>query len=314
MRRLVHLDQAEAARERLVLADVLLVLGDGRRADDAHLAARERRLEHVGGVRRRAERRARADDGVRLVDEEDQVVALLDLVDDALDALLEHAAQHRARDEAAHLQLHDVRAAQARRNLLRLELDQAREAFDHGGLADARLADEHRRVGALAVAEDFDHLLNLFLAADGRRHLVGAREAVQRDAEVLEVGRQLELLLVLLLLLLARADARPHLLDDRLGVRAQVAQHAHQRAVLVLREGHEEISGLDGLAALRARALHRALEKLDGLGRDANALVDVLIACILKTLFNQHLHRARVEREVAHRRVEQLGLLVPRGR
>ena len=107
-RRLVNLDETEAPRERLVLADVLLVLGDGRRADDAHLAARERGLEHVRRVARSPERSARADNRVRLVYEEDKVLAFLHLVDDSLYALLEHAAQHRARDESAHLQLHDV--------------------------------------------------------------------------------------------------------------------------------------------------------------------------------------------------------------
>src|SRR5205085_908651 len=272
-RGLVNLDHSEAARERLVLADVLLVLGDGRRADDAHLAARERGLEHVRRVTRSPERRARADDGVRLVYEEDEVVALLHLVNDSLDALLEHAAQHRARDQATHLQLNDVRVSQPRRNLLGFEFNQTRETFHHGGLADARLAHEHGRVGALAVAEDFDHLLNLLLAADGRRQLVGAREAIQRDAEVLEVRRKLELLLVLLLLLLARPNARANLLDDGLRVRTEIAEHSHQRAVLVLREGHEEVCGLDGLSTLRARSLHRALEEFNRLGRDAYSFI-----------------------------------------
>ena len=70
-RRLVNLYETEATRERLVLADVFLVFRNGRRADDAHLAAREGRLEHIGRIARRAERRARADDRVRFVNEED---------------------------------------------------------------------------------------------------------------------------------------------------------------------------------------------------------------------------------------------------
>ena len=65
--------------------------------DHPDLAAREHRLEDVGGVRRRAERRAGADHRVRLVDEQDQVRPLLQLADDVLDPVLEHAAQHRAR-------------------------------------------------------------------------------------------------------------------------------------------------------------------------------------------------------------------------
>jgi hypothetical protein len=48
--RLVHLDDLEAAGQRRVLLDVLLVLGPGGRADRAQGAARQRRLEQVGGI------------------------------------------------------------------------------------------------------------------------------------------------------------------------------------------------------------------------------------------------------------------------
>ena len=92
--------RAEAARERLVFLDVLLVLAQRGRTDHPDLAAREHRLEDVGGVGRRAERRAGADHRVRLVDEQDQVRPLLQLADDVLDPILEHPAQHRAGDHA----------------------------------------------------------------------------------------------------------------------------------------------------------------------------------------------------------------------
>ncbi len=81
---------------------------------------------------------------MRLVDEQNQVIAIFDFINDAFDAFFEHAAQHSPGHDAAHLQLHDVRVAQARRNFLRLEFDQPRQSFDHCGLAHARLADQHR--------------------------------------------------------------------------------------------------------------------------------------------------------------------------
>ena len=62
----------EAALQRRVLLDVLAVFVQGGRADAAQLAAREHRLEHVGGVHR-AFGLARADEGVQLVDEEDDL-------------------------------------------------------------------------------------------------------------------------------------------------------------------------------------------------------------------------------------------------
>ena len=54
-----------------------------------------------------------------LVDEQDQVRPLLDLADDVLDAILEHAAQHRAGDHRVHLQVDDLAVAQADRHASR---------------------------------------------------------------------------------------------------------------------------------------------------------------------------------------------------
>ena len=71
-RRLADVDRLEAPLERRVLLDVLAVLVERRRADAAQLAAREHRLEHVARVHR-AFGRARADDRVQLVDEEDDL-------------------------------------------------------------------------------------------------------------------------------------------------------------------------------------------------------------------------------------------------
>ena len=70
--RLADEDRLEAPLERRVLLDVLAVLVEGRRADRAQLAAGEHRLEQVRRVDG-ALGRARADDGVQLVDEEDDL-------------------------------------------------------------------------------------------------------------------------------------------------------------------------------------------------------------------------------------------------
>ena len=210
-RRLGDDHRAEAPRERLVLLDVFLVFAECRGRDHPDLAARQRRLEHVGGVRRRAERRTGADHRVRLVDEQDQVRPFLQLANDVLNAVLEHAAQHRARDHRIHLEVDHLAVAQADRHGLRLELDPPREPFDDGRLADARLADQHHRIGALAVAENFEHLLDFLVAAVHGRQLVLARQQVEIGREVLEKWRQLEAFLQTLLALLhvPHAGAQP---------------------------------------------------------------------------------------------------------
>ena len=142
--RLLDLDELEAARERGILLEVLLVLGPRGRRDGAQLAARERRLEQVGRVALTG-RAARADHRVRFVDEEDdRRRRVLDLLDQSLEPILELALH-----AGAGLQQRQVERAQRdvleRRRHVALR-DAERESFDDGRLADARLADEDRIV------------------------------------------------------------------------------------------------------------------------------------------------------------------------
>ena len=138
-RRFADVHRLEAALERGVLFDILAVLLEGGRADDLDVAARERGLQDVRGVHR-AFRVARADDVVHLVDDKDDVAELFDLVDQALHAAFELAAELRARNERGQVkQMHFLVAHLERDAPL---VDAHRKAFRHGGLADARLADQ----------------------------------------------------------------------------------------------------------------------------------------------------------------------------
>ena len=196
---------------------------------------------------------------MRFVDEENQVVAFFDFVDDALDSFFKHAAQHRARDDAAHLQLHHMRTTQTRRNFFRFQLDQARQPFDDRSLADAWFTNQHRRICTLAMAEDLDHLLNLFFAADGRRNLVGASQPVQRNSEMFQIRRQLKLLSILFFFLFAFLHLGSYVFGDRLGICAHGSQDFYEQTV-VIAQCFKNIGRFNCLAALSARALHRALE------------------------------------------------------
>ena len=171
-RGLVHEHLLEAALERGVLLDVLAVFVERGGADAMQLAARERGLEHVAGVHG-AFGLAGADHGVQLVDEDDGLALVLrELLQHALQPLLEFAAVLGAGDEHAHVERQHALAAQA---LGHLVVDDAlREAFDDGGLAHAGLADEHRVVLGAAL-QDLDHAADLLVAADDRVELAAAR-------------------------------------------------------------------------------------------------------------------------------------------
>ena len=106
---------------------------------------------------------AGADDGVQLVDEEDDVLGAADLVHHGLDALLELAAVFGAGDHEGEVEGDDLLVAQDFGHVA--GGDFLGEALDDGGLADAGFADEDRVVLG-AAAEDLDDALDFVGAAD----------------------------------------------------------------------------------------------------------------------------------------------------
>ena len=171
-RRLVHHHGLEPALERGVLFDVFAVFVQRGRADAVQLAAREHRLEQVARVHR-ALGFARADDGVQLVDEQQNVaVALFHLVEHGLEPFLELAAELGAGDQRAHIEREYGFVLQALRHVA--AHDALRQPFGDGGLADARLADEDGVVLRFA-REDADDVANLRVAPDDGVQLLLAR-------------------------------------------------------------------------------------------------------------------------------------------
>ena len=137
--------------------------------------------------------RARADDGVQLVDERDDLARrVLDVVEDGLEPLLELAAVLGARDHRTEVQRDDGLVAQALRHVA--GDDALGQALDDRRLADAGLADQHRVVLG-APGQHLHDATNLVVAPDDRVELAfaGARGQVggvllQRLVGALGVG------------------------------------------------------------------------------------------------------------------------------
>ena len=162
---LAHEHLLETAFQCRILLDVLAVFVQRGRADQAQFAAGQHGLQHIAGVHR-AFGRTRADDGVDLVDEgDDPAVRVLDLVQDALQALLELATVLRAGHHGAQVEGDELLALQRGGHVARH--DALGQAFDDGCLAHAGLADQHRVVLG-AAAQDLDHSADLLVAADDR--------------------------------------------------------------------------------------------------------------------------------------------------
>ena len=155
--RRLHLDGLEAALQRGVLLDVFAIFVERGRADALQLPAGKGGLDDIGGIHRTF-RGAGADDGVKLVDEKDDVLGAADFVHHRLDALLELAAVFRARDHERQVESDDLLVAKKFRHVA--GDDFLGEAFGDGGLADAGLADQNRIVLG-AAAKNLDDAFDL---------------------------------------------------------------------------------------------------------------------------------------------------------
>ena len=277
-RRLLDADLLEAPLERRVALEVLAVLVERRRADRLELAAGQRRLQDRGGVDR-ALGGTRADEVVELVDEQDDVAALGDLLHHLLQALLELAAVLRAGDERGQVERVDLLVLEDVRHLVRA--DPRGEALDDGGLADARLADQHRVV-LRAAREDLHHALDLGLPADDRVELPLGGELRQVAAELVEQLRALRLLARRPALRLpAAAGAGEHaddLVADLLGVGVEVEQDPGGDALVLANEPEQDVLGADVVVTERERLAQRELEDLLGARRERDLAARDLVA------------------------------------
>ena len=268
-RGLVDGDLLEAALERRVALEVLAVLLERRRADRLQLAARERRLEDRGRVDR-ALGRAGTDEIVKLVDEQDDVAALGDLLHHLLEALLEFPSVLRPRDQGGQIQRVDLLALQQLGDVA--VRDPLREALDHGGLADARLADQHGVV-LRAPREDLHDPLDLGLTTDHRVELALGGELGQVAPELVE---QLRGLLALALrrgagrtrrtrATLAAAGTREHpdhLVADLLRIGVEIEQDAGRDTLVLAHQTEQDVLRADVVVAKAERLAQRELEHL----------------------------------------------------
>ena len=260
---LAHLHRLEAALQRAVLLDVLVVLAQRGRADALNLAARQHGLQDVRRVDR-ALGRARANDGVQLVDEHDHVAALFDLGHGVLQALLELAAVLRARQHGRQIQRHHALAAQDLRDVLLH--DQLGQALHDGGLAHARLADEHRIVLAPA-GEDLHDALDLVLPADHRIQLTRTRGGGQIPGELIQNRRLLILAPVLRRAIVRAGQDVQQLLAGLVQIQSHLDQNVGGHALAFAHQRQQQVLHRDVALLQLPRLPHALLDHLLGARR-----------------------------------------------
>ncbi len=262
-RRLVHQHFLEAALERGILLDVLAVFVERGRADAVQLAARQRRLQHVAGIDR-ALGLAGAHHGVQLVDEDDGLAGVLgNFLQHRLQPLLEFTAVLGAGEQQRHVERQHALALERFRHFA---VDDALgEPLHDGGLAHARLADQHRVVLG-APLQDLDHAPDLVVAPDHRVELAGAgalgeveRVFLQRLAAAFGFG-------------ILHAFAAAHRVDrllQRLAAYAVLLQELAGLALVVGGRQQEQL-GCNVLIAALLGFLVGEVQKIGELARDVD--------------------------------------------
>ena len=184
-RRLGHLHRLEPAFQGRVPLHVLAIVVHGGGADALYLSPGKGGFQDVGGIHG-ALGRARANDGVHLVDEENAVRGALNLLDHLLESLFELSPVLGARHQRAHVQGDQPLALKGFGDVSRGDL--LGQFLHDGSLAHTGLAHEHRVV-LRAAAEDLNDPLHLGFPADDRVQLVGSGGLGQVYAQLVQRGR-----------------------------------------------------------------------------------------------------------------------------
>ena len=160
--RLLNIDGLEATLKGRILGEVLAELLGRGGTDNLESAAREHGLEHGARIDG-ALGRTGTDDGVHLVDKQDDVVGFGRLLDHVLEALLKLTAILGARDKTRQVERPDVLVHKVLGHVAGSDL--LRQALDDGRLAHTGVTQD-KRVVLGAARKDLHHALDFLFATD----------------------------------------------------------------------------------------------------------------------------------------------------
>ena len=280
-----NLHGLEASFERSVLLDVFAIFVERRRANALHLTAAQGRLNDIRGVHR-AFGRTGADDGVQLIDKQNDVLGAANLVHHGFDALLELATVFCAGDHQRKIKRDDAFLAKQFGNVAFGNF--LRKTFDDCSLADTGFAQQHRIVLG-AAAKDLNDPLDLVLAADHRVHFAFASDLSEVAAESFQrrslhfaltfgggfLGRLFGRLLFL------RREIRvqffQNLLARLLDIDIQVLEHARGDPIAFAQQAQKNVFGADVRVIQRASFLRGERENFFNARRVRNVADDALV-------------------------------------
>ena len=255
-RRFSHHHGAEPPRQCRVLFHVLLVLGERGGSDAAQVTPRQGRFQQVGCVNR-AFRGARAHQRMQLIDEaQDLAIRVDDFLHYRLQPVFELAAEFRARNHRAQIQRHQLLVLELIRHVA--PDDALGEALHDGGLAHARLADQHRVVLG-AAAQHLHHAADFVFAPDHRVELPLPR----RFRQVVRVPLQRLVLGFRILISDAlRSAHRYQRLQDGIVGRARALQQLAGGVAALFRDCQQQVLGGNKFVLEARGFVERPLQRL----------------------------------------------------
>mmetsp|Transcript_26776 Transcript_26776/g.58372 ORF Transcript_26776/g.58372 Transcript_26776/m.58372 type:complete len:1072 (-) Transcript_26776:90-3305(-) len=156
-----HVHWLETALQRRVLLNVLAVLIKGGGTNALQLATSQGGLQDVGCINGTLSGTS-SDQGVHLINHQNDVVVLLDLIHELLQTLLKLTTVLGTGNQQTHVKGDDLLALNGLRHVTVADL--LGQTLSHGGLAHTRLTDKARVVLG-TTTQNLDHTLNLLLAA-----------------------------------------------------------------------------------------------------------------------------------------------------
>src|SRR5271169_107890 len=247
----------ETPLERTVFLNRFPVLSWSGCADALNLAARQCRLQNV----RRIERtlgRARADQRMELINEDDGILRLHQLFHDGFQPLFELSAIFRSSNNQGEIERKNSLVCEERWNLA--VGDALRQAFNDSRLAHAGLTNQHRIVLG-AAAQNLDHTLELPVAADQRIQLAvhrGLREVARKFAQQRGLALPLRLRFFL--------AGAGQLFADGCKPQAALMQNLRSEAFFLSQQSQEQMFGTNV-------PVRQALRFFSGIGQHALALI-----------------------------------------
>ncbi len=162
-------DDAKTPGQGFVFRDVNFIFTGGGGSDHLDFPPGQGGFKDGGRVRGYAQGCACSDQGMRFIHEDDQVLLPFDLLDHILDAILEHPPEHGSRHQGIHLQVDNLIIPQPSRHLFWEHFQLGGQPLYDGGLAHSWLAQNHHRIGAVAMAQNLHDLPDLRVSPDNGR-------------------------------------------------------------------------------------------------------------------------------------------------